>query len=161
MLGCKIVKRRLAVADQQADKSHDPESSLHRTQQGELPHRPHHHVHWGLPLGLAMASLGSLAAFMLRGCWHTHMSWPTRVEDEWSGGDEFSYQVCTGCGIKRLYDERTFHAYGPYGYDLHELIALERTARLRRLRRHEAALVRNARKPADNVQEMPLGKERR
>ena len=107
-----------------------------------------------------MASLGSLAAFMLRGCWHTHTSWPIRVEDEWTGGEEFSYQVCTGCGIKRLYDERTFHAYGPYGYDLHELIALERAARLRRFRRHEATMARTATN-SENVQETSPGKEQR
>jgi hypothetical protein len=102
--------------------------------QGELPPRPHRHVHWAWPLGLAVAGLGGAAAFILRGCWHTSMSWPTRHDEE------FSYQVCTSCGIKRLYDQKTFHAYGPYGYDLHELIARERAARLRRLQKHEGAM---------------------
>ncbi len=83
------------------------------------------------PLGLAVAGLGSAAAFLLRGCWHTKMSWPVRYDAE------FSYQVCTACGIKRLYDEEFFRAYGPYGYDLHELIERERAARQRRMRRYE------------------------
>jgi hypothetical protein len=34
-----------------------------------------------------------------------------------------SYQVCLGCGIKRLFDEKSFRAYGPYSYDLNRLIA--------------------------------------
>ena len=108
-----------------------------RTQQGEPPRRPHRHKHWVWPLGLAVAGLGGAAAFILRGCWHTQMSWPTRHDDE------FSYQVCTSCGIKRLYDEKRFHAYGPYGYDLHDLIAQERAARLRRLQKHEEAMRKN------------------
>jgi hypothetical protein len=88
-------------------------------------------MHWVWPLGLAVAGLGSAAAFMLRGCWHPRMSWPIRHDDE------FSYQVCPGCGIKRLFDQGTFHAYGPYGYDLHDLIARERTERIRRLREYK------------------------
>jgi hypothetical protein len=28
-----------------------------------------------------------------------------------------------GCGAKRLFDEERFRAYGPYRYDLNELIA--------------------------------------
>jgi len=87
--------------------------------------------HWIWPVGLAMAGIGSAAAFFLRGCWHAHMTWPARYDEE------FSYQVCPNCGIKRLFDENSFHAYGPYGYDVKELIARERAARIRRLRRHE------------------------
>jgi hypothetical protein len=30
-----------------------------------------------------------------------------------------------GCGIKRLFDEQTFRAYGPYSYDLDHLIAMD------------------------------------
>ncbi len=48
------------------------------------------------------------------------MSWPVRSQ-------EHSYQVCLGCGIKRLFDEKAFRAYGPYSYDLNRLIALERS----------------------------------
>ncbi len=110
--------------------SERPERPKRQTQQGEVPERPHWHRHWIWPLGLAVAGLGGAAAFMLRGCWHANLSWPIRHDDE------FSYQVCPSCGIKRLFDEKTFHPYGPYGYDLHELIARERTARLRRLRQH-------------------------
>jgi hypothetical protein len=47
------------------------------------------------------------------------MSWPVRAH-------EHSYQVCMGCGIKRLFDEQGFQAYGPYSYDLNRLIAWDR-----------------------------------
>jgi hypothetical protein len=47
------------------------------------------------------------------------MSWPVRFEDH-------SYQVCLGCGIKRLFDEQAFRAYGPYSYDLNKLVAQDR-----------------------------------
>jgi hypothetical protein len=47
------------------------------------------------------------------------MSWPVRAQDH-------SYQVCVGCGIKRLFDEQAFRAYGPYSYDLHRLLAWDR-----------------------------------
>lgn len=39
---------------------------------------------------------------------------------------EHSYQVCLGCGVKRLFDEKTFCSYGPFRYDLNELIAWEK-----------------------------------
>ena len=35
----------------------------------------------------------------------------------------YSYQVCLSCGAKRLFNEQTFSAYGPFRYDLNELIA--------------------------------------
>jgi hypothetical protein len=44
------------------------------------------------------------------------MSWPIGVEG-------YSYQVCLSCGVKRLFDEKTFRAYGPFHYDLNELTA--------------------------------------
>jgi hypothetical protein len=47
------------------------------------------------------------------------MSWPVRA-------DGYAYQVCTGCGIKRLFDEKAFRAYGPYRYDINGLIAWDR-----------------------------------
>ena len=47
------------------------------------------------------------------------MSWPIRVQDH-------SYQVCPGCGIKRLFDEQAFCAYGPYSYELSRLLAWDR-----------------------------------
>jgi hypothetical protein len=121
-----------------------------RTQQGEVPPQPApRRAHWVWPLGLAVAGLGGVTAFMLRGCWHTKMGWPVKFDEE------FSYQVCTNCGIKRLYDEQTFHAYGPYGYDLHELIARERASRLRRLRRHTEAMTKIRQAPAETGGEPP------
>jgi hypothetical protein len=77
---------------------------------------------WIWPIGLAVAGVGSVAAILLRGCLHNRMSWPIKDEES----HEFSYQVCTGCGVKRLFDETTFEAYGPYSYDLAKLIARER-----------------------------------
>ncbi len=92
---------------------------------------PGWHGHWIWPLGLAVAGISSAATLLLRGCWHSHMSWPMDVDHE------FSYQVCTSCGIKRLYDEKTFHGYGPYGYDVNDLIARERAYRAKRLQQEE------------------------
>jgi hypothetical protein len=134
-----------------ADKSKNAESARHRTEQGEVPRQRRRHIHWAWPLGLAIAGMGGAATFLLRGCWHTHMSWPVKLDEE------FSYQVCTGCGIKRLYDETRFHAYGPYGYDLHELIARERAARLRRRRRDEELRLKTqaARSAAGREQKEP------
>jgi hypothetical protein len=31
-----------------------------------------------------------------------------------------------GCGIKRLFDEKAFRAYGPYRYDINGLIEWDR-----------------------------------
>src|SRR5581483_7866661 len=78
---------------------------------------------WRWSLGLLAAGVGGAAVFLLRGCWHTKMSWPVRE-------GEVSYQVCLGCGIKRLFNEEQFHGYGPYGYDVKELVARERVARM-------------------------------
>ena len=60
--------------------------------------------------------IAGAAVVVLRGCWHRKMSWPIRVQ-------EHSYQVCLGCGIKRLFDEQNFRAFGPYSYDLNKLIS--------------------------------------
>ena len=98
-----------------------------------IEHHEHQHrrrTHWIWPLGIAAAGIGAAATVLLRGCWHNNMSWPVRAEDE--HGD-YSYQVCMNCGVKRLFDERTFRAFGPYDYDLHELIARERLERRRRM----------------------------
>jgi len=84
--------------------------------------------HWlrrALPFGLIAAGAGGAAMFLLRGCWHRRMSWPMREGDH-------SYQVCLGCGIKRLFDEQRFRSYG---YDVTELIARERARRLRQRRK--------------------------
>ena len=81
---------------------------------------------WAWP-GLLAAGAGGAAMFLLRGCWHRRMGWPMREGDH-------SYQVCLGCGIKRLFDEKKFRGYGPYGYNVKELIAREQAVRARRRR---------------------------
>jgi hypothetical protein len=103
-------------------------------------------VRWMLPLSLAVAGLGSTAAILLRGCWHTKMSWPTRVPAAEGGHHQdfsYSYQVCMKCGIKRLFDEKYFRGYGPFGYDVHELIARDRAERMKRLRKTEREAEKN------------------
>ena len=71
---------------------------------------------WFWPIGLLATSLAGIGVVVMRGCWHSKMSWPVRAQDH-------SYQVCLGCGIKRLFNEKDFRAYGPYSYDLGRLIA--------------------------------------
>lgn len=71
------------------------------------------------PLGLLATGLAGLGMVVFRGCWHGKMSWPVRSQDH-------SYQVCLSCGIKRLFNEKDFRAYGPYSYDLTRLIAWNR-----------------------------------
>lgn len=77
---------------------------------------------WKIPLGLMATGLAGAAVFVFRGCWHNKMSWPIRVQ-------QHSYQVCLNCGIKRLFDEQSFRAYGPYSYDLQRLVAWDRRRR--------------------------------
>ena len=77
---------------------------------------------WKVPLGLVATGVAGAAVLVLRGCWHRKMSWPVRYQ-------EHSYQVCLGCGIKRLFDEKSFCAYGPYSYDLNRLVASDTTGR--------------------------------
>jgi hypothetical protein len=93
---------------------------------------------WAWPFGIAVAGLGAAAAVLLRGCWHPHMSWPTQYDGN------YSYRVCTDCGIKRLFDPQSFRAYGPYGYDLRELIARDRVRRNRLLRGEKVQAPDNA-----------------
>src|SRR6266536_6161118 len=70
---------------------------------------------WKVPLGLVATGVAGAAVLVLRGCWPRKMNWPVRAQNH-------SYQVCLGCGIKRLFDEKLFRAYGPYSYDLTRLI---------------------------------------
>jgi hypothetical protein len=71
---------------------------------------------WAWPLGMMATGVAGAALVVFRGCWHGKMSWPVRLQNH-------SYQVCVGCGIKRLFDERAFRSYGPYSYDLNRLIS--------------------------------------
>jgi hypothetical protein len=61
--------------------------------------------------GVVATSLAGAAVVAFRGCWHKKMSWPLGVQG-------YSYQVCLSCSAKRLFDEKTFRAYGPFRTDL-------------------------------------------
>jgi hypothetical protein len=78
---------------------------------------------WLWPMGLLATGMAG-AAVILRGCWHSKMSWPVRSQG-------CAYQVCTGCGIKRLFDEDAFRGFGPYSYDLQRLLGYEQARRLK------------------------------
>ena len=84
--------------------------------------RNHKKSGWVWGLSLVATSLAGAALFIFRGCWHKKMSWPVRSQG-------YSYQVCTNCGIKRLFDEQAFRSYGPYSYDIERLIAWEQEHR--------------------------------
>jgi hypothetical protein len=77
---------------------------------------------WWWPAGVVASSLAGAAVVAFRGCWHRKMSWPVGVQG-------YSYQVCLSCGAKRLFDEKTFSAYGPFRYTLNELIAWEKSTK--------------------------------
>jgi hypothetical protein len=83
---------------------------------------------WWWP-GVVASSLAGVAVLAFRGCWHGKMSWPL-------GGQGYSYQVCLSCGAKRLFDEKTLTAYGPFRYHLSELNGL---GRVREADRHPMA----------------------
>jgi hypothetical protein len=87
---------------------------------------------WTWPLGVMATGIAGAAVVVLRGCWHRKMSWPIRSQ-------EHSYQVCLGCGIKRLFDEQAFRAFGPYSYELNRLIAWNRMRQDKTLRETAAA----------------------
>ncbi len=67
-------------------------------------------------LDAVSARINSVVAVLLRGCRHTKMGWPIRL-------DGHTYRVCLGCGIKRLFDEQALACYGGYGYDVEQLAA--------------------------------------
>jgi hypothetical protein len=71
--------------------------------------------------GAVTASLAEAAVTAFRGCWHGRMSWPVAVRG-------YSYRICLSCGAMRLFDEKTFSAFGPFRYDLEQLIAWEKSA---------------------------------
>jgi hypothetical protein len=93
---------------------HPPESAVRMLFSGFMAQEKK--SRWKVPLGLMATGVAGAAVLVLRGCWHRKMSWPVRYQ-------EHSYQVCLGCGIKRLFDEKSFCAYGPYSYDLNKLIS--------------------------------------
>ena len=74
---------------------------------------------WLWPIAMAATGVAGMGLIAVRGCWHRKMSWPVRAQGH-------AYQVCMGCGVKRLFDEGRFRAFGPYRYDLNELIAWRR-----------------------------------
>jgi hypothetical protein len=76
---------------------------------------------WWWP-GVVATSLAGAAMSAFRGCWHSKMTWPIGVQG-------YSYQVCLNCGAVRLFDEDTFSAYGPFRYDLNELIAWKQSTK--------------------------------
>jgi len=86
----------------------------------EKPEKPRKSS-WLWP-GMLATGFAGVALLLLRGCWHRRMSWPVRMQG-------YAYQVCLGCGAKRLFDEQAFRSYGPFSYDLNELIAWEQSRR--------------------------------
>jgi hypothetical protein len=92
---------------------------------------------WLWPLGILATSLAGIGVVVMRGCWHSKMSWPVRAHDH-------SYQVCLGCGIKRLFNERDFRSYGPYSYDLARLIAWDNARTSAPLPKTESETTRSA-----------------
>lgn len=76
-------------------------------------------IRWVWPISLVATAAAGIGVVLFRGCRHRKMSWPVRAAGE-------CYQVCTGCGIKRLFNEESFSAYGPFSYDLDKLIAHKR-----------------------------------
>jgi len=83
---------------------------------------PNKKSRWLWPLGVIATGIAGAVVVAFRGCWHRKMSWPVRAQGH-------SYQVCVGCGIKRLFDEQDFRSYGPFSYNLADLIEWDRNHR--------------------------------
>jgi hypothetical protein len=77
-------------------------------------------INWWWPAEAVASSLAGAVVVAFRGCFHSRLSWPVAVHG-------YSYRVCLSCGAKRLFDEETFTAYGPFRYDLNELVAAEKS----------------------------------
>jgi hypothetical protein len=90
---------------------------------------------WLWPAGAMATGLAGVGLLLLRGCWHRKMSWPVRAQG-------YAYQVCLGCGVKRLFDETHFRSYGPFQYDLNDLIAWENS------RKQESTAASQEQRPA-------------
>jgi len=91
---------------------------------------------WWWP-GVVASTLAGAAAMAFRGCWHSRMGWPV-------GEQGYSYQVCLSCGAKRLFDEKTFCAYGPFRSDLKQLILWQRSTEMK----SEAEAITNVPRPS-------------
>jgi len=87
---------------------------------------------WFWPLSVLATGVAGAAVMLFRGCWHSKMSWPVRSQG-------YCYQVCMSCGIKRLFDEQEFQRYGPYRYDLNDLISWARAQQQAELERRRPA----------------------
>jgi len=87
----------------------------------DKPEKPRKSTRWWSG-AVATSLLGAAVVASFRGCWHGKMSWPVGVRG-------YSYQVCLSCGAMRLFDENAFSSYGPFRYDLNELIAWEESAK--------------------------------
>lgn len=77
---------------------------------------------WWRPAEAVANSLAGVVLVAFRGCWHRQLSWPVA-----EGG--YTYRVCLNCGAKRLFDEKTFTAHGPFRYDMNELITAGKSAK--------------------------------
>src|SRR5258708_9747693 len=75
---------------------------------------------WWWP-GVVASSLAGAAVLVFRGCWHGQMSLPIF-------GQGYSYHGFLSCGAKRLVNESTLNAYGPFLYDLNEISAWGKSA---------------------------------
>jgi len=68
-----------------------------------------------LPGAILKNLLKAAQTLILGGCLHRKMGWPIWL-------DGHSYRVCMDCGIQRLFDEATLREYGPYSYQVHDLL---------------------------------------